>query len=95
MRSLLKRGRPNGLIKFKPIALQVIPNSWAGTNAASKKVQKIPKKNINSLKMNNKHPNLNPSITNTLWYPDKPSIQISLAHNKPTYNDTNKQYNTP
>lgn len=46
---------------------QVSPKSWTGTKAASKNVQKILKKNINSLKINKTVPNLKPSITKKLW----------------------------
>ena len=64
---VFNKGTPKGLTKCIPIGDQVSPNSWAGTNAASKKVQKILKKNINSLKINNTVPNLKPSITKKLW----------------------------
>jgi hypothetical protein len=63
---VFKSGTPKGFTKCKPTGDQDSPKSCTGTNAASKKVQKIPKKNINSLKINSKTPNLNPSITKKL-----------------------------
>jgi hypothetical protein len=64
---VLSRGTPNGFTKCIPNGDQFSPNSCAGTKAASKNVQKIQKKNINSLKTNKTTPNLKPSITKKLW----------------------------
>jgi predicted phosphoadenosine phosphosulfate sulfurtransferase len=88
---VFNNGTPKGLTKCKPIGDQTSPKSWTGTNAASKKVQKIPKKNINSLKTNKTTPNLKPSITKKLWKPTKPSKEISFAQKKETINKTIKQ----
>jgi hypothetical protein len=63
---VFNKGTPKGLTKKRPIGDQVSPRSCTGTSEASKKVQKIPKKNINSLKTNNTTPNLKPSITKKL-----------------------------
>lgn len=63
---MFNKGTPKGLTKCIPIGDHISPKSCTGTKAASKKVQKIPKKNINSLKINNTTPNLNPSITKKL-----------------------------
>jgi len=63
---VFKRGTPKGLTNIIPKGDQVSPKSCTGTKAASKKVQKIPKKNINSLKINKTTPNLKPSITKKL-----------------------------
>jgi len=54
-----------------------------GTREASKNVQKILTKNINSLKIKRIIPNLKPSITKKLWYPLKPSEKISMPQEKP------------
>lgn len=64
---VFNKGTPKGLTKSIPVGDQVSPISCTGTSAASKKVQKIPKKNINSLKINKITPNLKPSITKKLW----------------------------
>ena len=70
---------------------QTSPKSWTGTSAASKKVQKIPKKNINSLKIKRTTPNLKPSITKKLWKPLIPSKEISLDHKKEQNSKENKE----
>lgn len=63
---VFNNGTPKGLTKCIPIGDHLSPNSWTGTKAASKNTQKILKKNINSLKINNTTPNLKPSITKKL-----------------------------
>jgi len=63
---VFSKGTPKGFTKCIPTGDQVSPNSCTGTKAASKKVQKILKKNINSLKINKTTPNLKPSITKKL-----------------------------
>ena len=87
---VFNNGTPKGLTKCIPIGDHLSPNSCTGTNAASKKTQKILKKNINSLKINKTTPNLKPSITKKLWYPLKPSIEISLPQAKEINKTTNK-----
>lgn len=67
---------------INPKGLQIWPKFSNGTKAESKKVQKILKKNINSLKINKRTPYLKPSITKKLWKPPKPSKTISLAQIK-------------
>lgn len=64
---VFNKGTPKGFTKHKPKGDQTSPKSSIGTKAASKKVQKILKKNINSLKINKIVPNLKPSITKKLW----------------------------
>lgn len=88
---MFNKGTPKGFTKCKPIGDHTSPRSWTGTRAASKKVQKIPKKNINSLKTKRTTPNLKPSITKKLWKPLIPSKVISLDHKKETKIKTIKQ----
>lgn len=58
---VLKRGIPQGLIGVTPIGLQETPNSIEGEIEASKKAQKIAKKNIASLKTKRKKLNFSES----------------------------------
>lgn len=88
---MFNRGTPKGLTRNKPIGDHTPPKSWAGTREESKNVQKIPKKNISSLKTNNKTPNLKPSITKKLWKPPKPSKEISFDQKKEQKNKQTPQ----
>jgi hypothetical protein len=83
---VFNKGTPKGLTRWRPIGDQTSPKSWTGTREASKKVQKIPKKNINSLNTNKTTPNLKPSMTKKLWKPESPSKEISFDHKKETKN---------
>lgn len=88
---VFNKGTPNGLTKCSPIGDQISPKSCTGTSAASKKVQKIPKKNINSLKTKRTRPNLKPSITKKVWYPLIPSKEISFDQRKEQNNKQIRQ----
>jgi len=58
---VLRNGIPNGLIMNRPKGGQSPPTSTEGLIEISKKPQKIPKKNINSLKIKRIMPYLKPS----------------------------------
>lgn len=77
-----KRGTLKGLTVSIPPGLHNSPKSLKGTREESKNNQKIPKKNINSLKIKKNIPNLKPSWTLKVCLPDSPSIKISLNHKR-------------
>jgi len=58
---VLRKGIPKGLIISIPKGGQKAPTSREGFMEISKNIQKILKKNINSLKINKIIPNLKPS----------------------------------
>jgi len=63
---VLRKGTPKGSTKTIPTGDHLQPRSSTGVKALSKKVQKIEKKNINSLKINKTKPYLKPTITKKL-----------------------------
>lgn len=68
--TVLNKGIPKGLIGLIPSGLHSIPTSILGDKALSKKAQKILKKNITSLKINNIKLNLRASTRTLVWLPD-------------------------
>lgn len=90
---VFNNGTPKGFTIIKPKGLHTWPKFSKGTKAESKKVQKILKKNINSLKINKITPYLKPSMTKKLWYPANPSKIISLAQIKEIKKRINKLIN--
>lgn len=60
--TVLNRGIPNGFTGIIPYGGQVSPTSMEGERTASKKAQKMLKKNINSLNKNNPKTNRKLSI---------------------------------